>query len=395
LGSGGGPAGAAGESGAPSSGGSSSGGSSSGGAGSGGANTASGGGGNGGSSGEAPEPPWQQQAELPESGAEVQDFATGDVSLHDGIAELGSDVGDVHVFAQTANGWVEEPLLLSSDTSGQDFGGSVSVFGDTLLVGAAQDGAGSVYVFERDDGSWNEVGRLRPSAGTEGDGCAWKLALSGATALVGCWNGGATMFEREGTEWNEAQQLVSTEAGAVALDGDTAVIAPDLQDQVGAAQVFVRDAAGWELEQELVPDVVEDPSYMTLALSGDTLLMGVQNDRDSAGAVHVFSREGREWRETQLLLGADGEANMGRAVAIDRDVALAVAWDDYSGIVHAYERATTWNQVQSLVSPRSPLDSFGRSISVFGDTALIAAPGMGELDDWAGSAYLFTHVSQP
>lgn len=276
----------------------------------------------------------------------------------------------------------------------------MAVFEDTLLVGAPEDGAGSVYVFERERGAWAEVDRFRPSAGSEGGGFGATVALSGATALVAGWNGAAYSFARTSGEWVEEQQLTPSETGrVVTLDGNTAVVGERNRNAVSAATVFVRGPSGWEQTQRLVPEVV-DPAYesdMALALSGDTLLVGTRYDRDFAGAVHVFSRDPDEWREAQLLVPNDGDEYFGRDVAIYGDVALVVSWhpSQYSGSVYVFERSgSEWSQVQELVSPRGGLDAFGASIALFGDMALVAAPGQGDLEDWAGSAYLFTRLTQ-
>lgn len=367
------------------------------------------GGSNGIGTGGASEPSWQQQAELPEPGARVADFATGSVSLHDGTAAIGTisgEIGEVQVFVERGDDWVQEPLVLGADTLERAGGASVAVFEDTLLVGAPGQGAGRVYVFEREQGSWTETARLEPGDGKEGDGFGSSVALSGASALVGAWNGAAYLFARAGGAWHEEQRLTlgaghGTELiGTLALDGDTALIGTRDEAAVSVAYVFVRGEAGWEQQQRLVPDVEDPPapSGMAVALSGDTAFLGTQEDRGLAGAVHVFFREGNRWTEQQLLIGGENDEAFGSDVAMHGDVALVSNRElgGYTGGVYVFERfGSEWSATQHLVSPSIYDDGFGSSIAVFEDTALIAAPGQGELDQWFGSAYLFTRVTEP
>ena len=66
----------------------------------------------------------------------------------------------------------EAKLIASDGAEGDSFGYSVSISGDTIVVGAiGDDGRGSAYIFERAEGTanWVQVARLGASDGAAGD----------------------------------------------------------------------------------------------------------------------------------------------------------------------------------------------------------------------------------
>jgi len=299
---------------------------------------------------------------------------------------------------------MDELNFVPEDGMDHDFGTSVAVFEDTLLVGAPLDGAGSVYVLERTGRSWSEAARLRPSDGDASSGFGNDVALSPSTALVGTSRGAVHVFTRDADgEWNTGQRLAAGEDNgascSVALDRDTALVGMYRNGTPGAAYVFVREGASWELQQELVRNVEDEGTEFgrAVGLSGDTALVGAPNDANSAGAVYVFTRDGALWKQTLLLGGDEGkEKGFGHAVAIHGDVILAAAAWGSSGSVHVWERTESeWDWVQTLASPRGAEDHFGDSISLFAYTALIAAPGSGDLGESFGSAHTFKRVPEP
>ncbi|MBW2537142.1 MAG: FG-GAP repeat protein [Deltaproteobacteria bacterium] len=89
--------------------------------------------------------------------------------------------------------WVEQQRLAASDGAGSadEFGGAVSLSGDTALVGAHRyydshiGNAGSAYVFVRSGSTWTEQQKLTASDGALNDEFGISLSISGDTALVG------------------------------------------------------------------------------------------------------------------------------------------------------------------------------------------------------------------
>ena len=115
----------------------------------------------------------------------------------------------------------EVAKLLASDAEASDyFGYSVSVDGDTAVVGAHNDnGTGSAYVFTRSGTTWTEQARLVASDTAAGDWFGISDSVSGDTAAIGAVandvggksSGSAYVFTRSGTTWSSEARRVGTE----------------------------------------------------------------------------------------------------------------------------------------------------------------------------------------
>lgn len=146
----------------------------------------------------------------------------------------------------------------------------------------------------------------------------------------------------------------------------------------------------------------------SVALSGDTALIGVRFDDDDAnglesGSAYVFTRSGTTWSQQARLTAADGSDRdwFGVRVALEGDTAVVPADADDSdvngidsGSVYVFTRSgTIWTQQAKLTaSDGAAVDLFGYSVALSGDTILIGA----RFDDDdimgvdSGSVYVFT-----
>ncbi len=144
---------------------------------------------------------WTQQAKLVGSDTVPGDTFGIDVSLDDDTVIVGAVndddqgpySGTAFVFTRTGTTWTQQAKLLASDGTYWDwFGGSVSLQGDTALIGAADDedngaGSGSAYVFTRTGTTWSEQQHLLASDGAAQDNFGWPVYLDGDTAFIGAW----------------------------------------------------------------------------------------------------------------------------------------------------------------------------------------------------------------
>jgi hypothetical protein len=321
------------------------------------------------------------------------------------------------------NNWTVEAKLLASDgAEGDYFGLFVSIDGDTALIGAGCDddngiNSGSAYIFIRNGTTWSQQSKLLTSDGAEGDYFG-TVSIDGNTALIGAWNddnsGSAYIFIRNGTTWSQQSKLLASDGAtddffgwSVSIDGDTALIGAHGDDDngvdSGSAYIFIRNGTTWSEQAKLHASDGTEGDYFSYSVSidGDTALIGTRDDDDNginSGSAYIFIRNGTTWSQQTKLHASDGTEGdrFGRSVSIDGDTALIGAWGDdnngdYSGSAYIFIRnGTTWSQQAKLhASDGTEGDYFGWYVSIDGDTALIGAWGDDNNGDYSGSAYIF------
>ena len=184
---------------------------------------------------------------------------------------------------------------------------------------------------------------------------------------------------------------------SVAVDGDTAVVgAYEDESEKGAAYVLAKDSSGaWSQVAKLTASDGEagDIFGWSVAVDWDTVVVGARYD-DSA---YVFTKPGTGWAtatETAKLTASDGVVGdwFGQSVAVDGDtVVVGASEDDGSGSAYVFTKAadSVWTDATETAkltaSDGDDFDEFGKSVAVDGDTVVAGAPN----NDGYGSAYVF------
>ena len=368
------------------------------------------------------------------------------VGAHDAMGA--SHSGAAYVFVRPGTGWSgtlnEDAKLIASDGhDAGDFGKSVSISGDTIAVGAIWgDGnavnCGSAYVFVKPDGGWSgtldEDARLLATDGAYQDYFGRSISVSGDTIVVGALyndgntndSGSAYVFVRPGSGWsgtlNEDAKLLASDGAAydcfgksVSISGDTIVVGAhhdnDNGSYSGSACVFVRPGTGWSgtLNEDAKLLASDGRAYdyfgASVSISGDTIVVGAYGDDDSgsySGSVCVFVKPGTGWsgtlNENAKLLASDGEANdyFGCSVSVSEQAVVSGAdrdndngYDAGSAYVHEND-GSGWTEVDKLLVDNEAMgDHFGCSACVSGSTMVVGAHLDNQNGDDSGSAYVF------
>ena len=119
-----------------------------------------------------------------------------------------SQSGKAYVFELVNDTWVETQTLLPSDlTVGDQFGTSLDIDGDLIVIGAESSDevgsgnsrSGSAYYFQEIGGVWTEVANFYPDNVSGGDNFAHATATDGVNVIFGTepgGNGSAYIFSR-------------------------------------------------------------------------------------------------------------------------------------------------------------------------------------------------------
>ena len=265
----------------------------------------------------------------------------------------GPSTGSTYVFEYCRGAWSQAAKLIADDgAQGNRFGYRVAISGDYLVVAAIYDGAGSAYVFERQpDRTWVQVQKLRPADAQAGDEFGKSVAISGDVIVVGARGdddqgfsaGSAYVFERDPSGcWAQAAKLLASDgrflAGfgiSVSVSGDLALVGAYGADGrvpwTGAAYVFERtpDRDWLEVAKLFAADGDNSDGFgYTVTLERDTALLAAPGDDDHgecSGSAYVFVRDqDAMWSEVAKLVPDDGEAWdwFGQAVAVSGNIAV-------------------------------------------------------------------------
>lgn len=253
-----------------------------------------------------------------------------------------------------------------------------------------------------------------------GTGIGYGLALSGNYAFIGAHtenyagpvSGVVYVYRRVNGRWVRDSLLAGHDTShhdwfgyTIVMAGDTAVIGAynhrTTGSNNGAVYIFTLVDDHWQESQKLVPSDPGDADRfgITLALDGDTLLIGAHQADDGRGAVYVFERSDHRWTERQKLVASDAQMwhYFGDAIALDGDTALIGAFQagdtlPPQGAAYIFTRRDgVWVEQQRLAADPLPLNSqspgeFGKQVALKGKTAWVSDPAR---DHDRGTVYIY------
>jgi hypothetical protein len=339
--------------------------------------------------------------------------------------------GAAYVFVRSGSTWSQQAYLKPMQiNAGDNFGESVAVNGDTVVVGAPDEdssiggvnftpnesasSAGAAYVFVRSGTTWSQQAYLKAVQVSAGDLFGTSVAVSGTSVIVGARSedsstsginsspnetasaaGAAYVFVRNGTAWSQQAYLKASNTGtgdrfgsAVTISSNTAIVGAAGEDSgttgvnsvpdeggadSGAAYVFQRTGSSWIQQAYLKAgnSVVTDEFGCSVAVSGDSVVVGARYEDSSTTGINSTPNDAGN--------GFD------------------------AGAAYLFSRTgSTWSQQAYLKASNAGTDDeFGYSVAIDGGTLVVGAyreassttGANGTPDDYsqgAGAAYMFS-----
>ncbi|HWY20939.1 MAG TPA: hypothetical protein VNX26_06930 [Candidatus Acidoferrum sp.] len=337
--------------------------------------------------------------------------------------------GSVFVYLKPAGGWrsMTQTAILSpsNPATALNFGSSIALAGNTIVVGCDQatigsnQSQGALYVFVEPAGGWTnmtETAILTASDGDAFDSLGLSVGISGNT-IVGGADPAAYVFVKPAGGWVSGTQTAEltttnrTQLDIVAISANTVVVSAVVSGGTqGGVLVYVEPSTGWAnmTETATLDTGVRYVSTMrAVAISGDTVAGGAAdvspNGVSHAGALFVWVKPAAGWSKnmppTAELTASNGtgNANLGVGVGINASVIVGgapgttVGSNLEQGAVYVFNQpASGWkNMTESaelMSAGGTPANLFGFSVGLSGGTIVGGAPF---INSGTGAAYIF------
>jgi cyclophilin family peptidyl-prolyl cis-trans isomerase len=318
-------------------------------------------------------------------------------------------------------------VTASDGSAGDWFGFSVAVDANFAIIGAPRDNnyTGAAYIFEYNDGNWTQQAKLTASDGTAGDNFGGSVSISANHVVVSAPRdnsdtGSAYIFEYNDGNWTQQAKLIASDyhigdwfGQSVSISGDCAIVGAWLNDAVatnaGSAYIFYRHKGGtnhWGQQARLnaADATLQDRFGWSVSINGEYAIIGAIGDEpygEYSGSAYIFRHNGTSWAQQAKLTASDGAKsdNFGYSVAIDGHYAIVGAYknDDNgtdSGSAYIFEPnkidPNNWDQKAKLIaSDAAASDYFGCSVAIGGGHALVGAYQNDDNGSSSGSAYIF------
>ena len=298
-----------------------------------------------------------------------------------------------------AQAFWETKITASDATEDGGFGKDVALYGNRALIGA--DGA--AYIYEQNDGEWIEKARL---ATTTGISIGQAVSLYEDLALVAGSDGTAIIFELQGDRWVEVANLATDDGvsiASVSIYGQWVLMGAPTDDAIdldsGSAYLFKKQGGQWNQVDKILGSNIDFFDYFgrSVSIYGNQAVIGADWDDSKetlAGAAYIYEFQKDGWKEVAIVYGNDTEQFdfFGNAVSLNENRALIGAYADdewgdgfydfWVGSAYVFDFIDgVWTEVAKLTaSDGQESDSFGRSVSLSGNRALIGSKA---------SAYIF------
>lgn len=323
--------------------------------------------------------------------------------------------GAAYLYRKVAGAWNFQTKLVGHDTAyNHGFGTSVSIDGDTIVVGARDESergyrAGAAYVFQIQDGAWMQQAKLLSSDAGSEQYFGRAVDIDGDTIVVGAHPGyyastsnsqSAYVFQRSGSAWSETAKLKAAPlpgdwdvafGNSVAIAGDVILVGATEEDVAGVADAgvvyqFQRAGGGWAFGSKIsAPDAKAGAAFgAAVAADGDRAVVGSPDytlpmNRYRAGKAYVFAHNDSIWSPAATLIASDAGVDKQFGVSVDmHDGSVVIGstlYRGYEGSAYLFQEGElgSWTEEDQIILNDTSRQSypFGQAVAVYENDILV------------------------
>ncbi len=320
----------------------------------------------------------------------------------------GVGYGAINFYQLIADKWVLNQKISGGISNGSFFGYSVSISGNYAVIGEPKyenvpgsfQGAAVVYQFN--GSNWVFMQRLIDPTGANADDFGTSVCISGNRIIVGAYaddngavsnQGSACIYQLNGSTWVLMQKILDATGASqdnfgtsVSISGDFAIIGAPADDNgaffsQGSASVYRYLGGNWILSIRTTNPSGRSAVYWgtSVAVSGNSVIIGAPGDivgtTSGQGTVSFFDFNGSNW----LYAGKYSEPNrvgadaFGTSVSISGDYAIVGASNAQIGSNPIQGSASLffkfggnlWQRLITITDPTGSInDNFGFAVGV-------------------------------
>ncbi|KAJ5078729.1 hypothetical protein M0811_14754 [Anaeramoeba ignava] len=282
------------------------------------------------------------------------------VSIYKDVLVIGAySAKQAFIYRYNGTIWNQEQTLNESTSY---FGYSVSVYEDVIVIGA--NGANQVFIYRYNGTFWNQEQNLYESASNFGE----SLSIYENVTVIGTYGADkAFIYRYNGTFWNQEQILNESASNfgiSVSVYENVIVIGAD-----GANKAFIYRYNGtfWNQEQNLSESATNFGE--SLSIYEDVIVIGAPNAKQA----FIYRYNGSIWNEEQIL--SESATWFGYSVSIYENVTVIGTNSINEAFIYRYN-GTFWNKEQNLSESAS---FFGYSVSIYENFTVVGAPAANEV----------------
>ncbi len=329
---------------------------------------------------------------------------------------FGSSAGAAYVYQYDDSNWVETKLKASDASSNDQYGRSVSISGNTVMVSSLYSGSssyGAAYIYKNTGSDWVET-KLMASTPSSTDKYATSIDVDGNIAIVGAPEdgsiilsaGAAYIYENIGSNWVETKLMASDPdttdkfGQSVSVSGNMAVVGAYFDDEkttnAGAVYVFEKENGSWVEKAKLMASDggINNNFGSSVEIDGNMIIVGAPN-KAPYGAGYIFVKVGDDWVEHALEIDDwSSVVRLGNDVSISNNLAIIGSSEETgvtirSGAAYIFGfDGTNWNQEEKIEIETGTY--FGQSVSISEGKAIVGTHKVSvDGDTDAGAVYVY------
>jgi len=335
--------------------------------------------------------------------------------------------GVAYFYKKIDNNWIFNEKH-SSKNNNDNFGCSVAISGNMVVVGAKYDDdqspdEGAVYVYKLDEksGKWIFSQKLYANNASESSLFGYSVSISDNNLIVGAaherengiYGGSVYIFEKMGDAWGNCQKISAHDGKQGDLFGSSVSISTNYAlvgannssdcagNNSGSVYFYKKQETSYRFLQKVCASDAghNDQFGCSVSINDQYAVIGADQRNERSGSTYIFKNDDDYWIEIQKLNAFNGKSGdrYGTAVSIDGNLLViganhySTALKSHTGIAYIYKLNNNyWEYYTSIeASDSESLDIFGSSVSVYSGNILISAYGK---NNSAGKAYIYSDV---